>query len=71
VWQSPTTVHLHNLARLVADQSAAANIDSSHCVLYSGTLYLVDGTESLTGIYNLQSGGSLAPEEKAMELGCK
>jgi hypothetical protein len=69
-WTPPATVHLHNLARVVADRSAATNIDDSHCVLYSGTVFLAGGTESKSGVYDLQGGGYLAPEEKGPELGC-
>lgn len=69
-WTPTATVHLHNLSRVVADGSAASNIDGGHCVLYSGTVFLADGTESKSGVYDLQSGGYLAPEEKGPELGC-
>lgn len=70
-WTSPATVHLHNLARVVADRSTAGNIDSSHCVLYSGTVFLTDGTETRSAVYDLQGGGYLAPEKKGSELGCQ
>lgn len=70
-WTSSATVHLHNLARVVADGSAASNVDGSYCVLYSGTVFLADGTESQSGVYELQGGGYLAPEEKGGELGCQ
>jgi len=71
MWTSPGTVHLHNLARLVADGSMASNLGSDHCVLYSGTVFLADGTKSQSKIYDLQGGGYLAPEEKASQLGCQ
>lgn len=71
MWTSPGTVHLHNLARVVADGSAASNLGSEHCVLYSGTVFLADGTKSRSGVYDLQGGGYLAPEEKASQLGCQ
>ena len=71
MWTSPATIHLHNLARVMADGSAASNIDGDHCVLYSGTLFLADGTESQRGIYSLQGGGYLAPEDEGLELGCQ
>jgi hypothetical protein len=70
-WTSSATVNLHNVARVVAERSVASNIESSHCMLYSGTVFLTDGTETRSGVYDLQGGGYLAPEEKGPELGCQ
>jgi hypothetical protein len=71
VWTAPATVHLHNLARVVADGPAAVNLEGDHCVLYSGTLFLADGTRTTSGVYDVQGGGYLAPEIKGRELGCR
>lgn len=71
VWTPPATVHLHDLARVVLSGPVVGNIDGGHCVLYSGTVFLADGTKTENGVYELQGGGYLAPEEKAAELGCQ
>ena len=70
-WTPPASIHLHNLARVVTDGSAVVNMDGDHCVLYSGTAFLADGTRTSNGVYNLQGGGYLAPESKGPELGCQ
>lgn len=70
-WTPPGVVHLHNLARAVADGSTVSNIDGGHCVLYSGTVYLIDGSKSKSGVFNLQGGGYVAPEQMGAELGCE
>lgn len=70
-WAAPSTLHLHNLARVIVEGSSAVNLEGTHCVLYSGTVFLADGTKSKSAVYDLQGGGYLAPEEKASELGCK
>lgn len=70
-WLATTSVQLHNLARVVADGSSAVNLASDRCVLYSGAVFLADGTESKSGVYTLQGGGYLAPEIKGTELGCR
>lgn len=70
-WTPPGVVHLHNLARVAVDGSAVTNIDGGHCVLYSGAIYLTDGTKSKSGVYDLQGGGYVAPEQMGSELGCE
>lgn len=70
-WTATSPVHLHNLARLVADRSTAANLAGSQCVLYSGTVFLADGTNSRSATYTLPGGGHLAPETKSAKLGCQ
>jgi hypothetical protein len=70
-WTTPGSVHLHNLARIVANGSSIVNLDGGNCVLYSGTVFLADGTKSTTAVYDLQGGGYLAPEPKGPELGCE
>jgi hypothetical protein len=70
-WTAPATVHLHNLARVVADGSLIVNLNADHCVLYSGTVFMADGSRTRTGVYDLQGGGYLAPELKGAELGCE
>jgi hypothetical protein len=69
-WEVGQTVHLHNLAGVVASGSTASNIDGSYCVLYSGTVYFTGGAESQSGVYDLPGGGYLAPEEKSSDLNC-
>lgn len=69
-WTATAPLHLHNLARLVAAGSSAANLAGSQCILYSGTVFLADGTKSQSATYTLQGGGHLAPENKAAQLGC-
>ena len=70
-WTPSGLVHLHNLARVVADGAAATNIDGGHSVLYSGTVFLIDGTKSKSGVYELQGGGYVAPEQRGARLGCE
>jgi len=70
-WTPPGVVHVHHLAGVVADGSAVTNIDGGHCVLYSGSVYLTDGTRSNRGVYDLQGGGYIAPEQRGPELGCE
>lgn len=70
-WTPPGVLHLHNLARVAADGSAVTNIDGGHCVLYSGTVYLTDGSKSRSGVYALQGGEFVAPEQMSAELGCE
>ncbi|WP_162601099.1 Ig-like domain-containing protein [Occallatibacter savannae] len=70
-WTAPSQVHLHNLARFVSNGASYTNLQGSHCILYSGTVFLADGTQSRNAIYNLPGGGYLAPETKAAELGCQ
>jgi hypothetical protein len=69
-WNVMQTVHVHNLAGVVASGSTVSNIDSSSCVLYSGTVYFSGGAESQSGVYDLPGGGHLAPEEKQPDLNC-
>jgi len=71
LWTAPASVHLHNLARVVADGPLVVNLNGSHCVLYSGTVFLADGTKTRSEVYNLQGGGYLVPEIKGPELGCQ
>ena len=70
-WTAPAALHLRNLARIAVEGSTATNIDSRHCILYSGTVFLADGTKFQSAVYDLQSGGYLAPEDKAPDLGCQ
>lgn len=69
-WSPTETVHLHNLAGVLASGPSAGNIDGGYCVLYSGTVYLSGGGQSQDGVYEIPGGAYLAPEGKASDLGC-
>jgi len=76
-WTPSASVHLHNVADVVASGSTVMNIDGSgHCVFYSGSVYLSGDAQgpsahsNPSGVYELSGGGVLAPEGTT-ELDCE
>jgi hypothetical protein len=76
-WSVDANLHVHNIAVVVLNNGTVENIDGGgHCVYYSGKVYIAAGAPSSSassnanGVYNLSSGGYLAPEGTA-DLDCE